>query len=822
MKASFRASRRALTALVFVGCFAPEILAQTVANPPSTDAKPKDETVVLSVFKVSTDSTSAYQGKEANSAGRIRTALLDTSQSVSVITSDFIDDIGSGRTLDAAKFSAGVTESQFPNRLDRISIRGFQQDSAQQSSFVDGFRFSAISAGYNGDPANVDRLEIVKGPNAIIAAAGSPGGSVNTITKSPSFTEGGYVKLGLGEYLSNRAEFDITGPLPIAGGKTVAFRVIGMYTDSNGYQDNQFSKGHFIAPSLTFVLSPDTELTVKGYFWGGDVSIMSQPLDPRVGVNDSPRVYPGLKRTFSETGDQTPQDPGTQKRVIAELTHKFTDNFQARIGVMAAELTSDQFAQGISGNSLGSAVGNANPYTGIYTPGTTWTVLNYGLPNQTVVSAPAAFPNFANRTTGYSYTLGKSYNKDRLLAFQNDYVYTRDWSGGIHSTSVAGISANSHGYTSDGFATVSVPLVGTLDDPDYAASYANASAITPLKNFKVNEKETTQQIHFQQLLNLFNDHLILNGSYSHFEYKQDISDDSIFTTNPVGTAVKVPASLGFVSNAVYPTPPYDRINGSRNNVSYGVVYKPLKFVSIWAGHTQNANPPTLNNIGGTSYQAQYGDQYEFGIKASLLNGKIDMSVTHFDLTQHNVFVYDLISNTFLPLGDVTSKGNEIEINGKLTKEISVVLAAADFKARNGFGQRLRSIPDQSGALALKYAFQDGPLKGFWLMLSADYLAKRAGDIPGTININAATAAPGTVVGTVNGRTLDGTPVSPTFYLDARTIFNLTGGYTFNKHWRVWFRVDNLANKDYIAASLNRGVLTPGVPRSVSGSLTYKF
>lgn len=818
MKANHHALLRAIAALILVGLNTRQLSAQT--QPTGTDDKAKDETLVLSAFKVSTNGTSPYQGKDANSAGRIRLALLDTPQSVSVITKEFMEDIGTGRPLDAMKFSASVTESNFPNRLGRITLRGFQQDAAQQSFFVDGFRYSAISAGYNGDASNLQRIEIVKGPNSIIAPAGSPGGSVNMITKSPSFTQGGYLKLQVGQYLANRAEVDVTGPLPFAGGKLAAYRVITMYSDGKGLQDNQFNKTFLFDPSVTFVFGPATELTIKAHYTKTDVAVLNLPLDPRVGINDKPVLYPGLTRTWSGTGGFKPSDPGEEGRIIADLTHKVSDNFQIRAGVMLADLTSSTLQDG--GSGIVNSRGNADPSTGVYTPGTTFTVFNYGLPTQNVVAAASPMPDFTNRTVGFTQSLARQHNRDGLQSFQNDYVYTHEFTKDVYSTTVAGLSGYRHRYTATGYANVSTPLVGTIDTPDYATMYATLKTLVPLKNFLVKEVENTRQFYVAEILKLFGERAFLNGSVSHMSYGQYITKDSIFTNNPVGQAVAVPANTGFVSNAVYPTLPYDRINGAKTDVSYGLLIKPTKEISVFYGHTSNTNPPTLNNIGGVSTQNQFGDQKEMGVKASLMDGRLDLSLTHFDITQHNVFVYDIITNTFLPLGTTTSKGWEFELNARITPDLSTILSASDFKARNGFGQLLRAVPDHSGALAVKYQFNNTPLKGLWLMLSADYMSKRAGDIPGSININAASAAPGTVVGTVNGRTLTGIPVLPTFFLEARTIYNLTGGYTFNKNWKVWFKVENLADKNYIGASLNRGTVWPGTPRSLTASLTYKF
>ena len=808
-------SRLSLAALA-AAMFLPPILS---AQPAATSAP--DETVTLSAFRVSTTQSSPYKAEEANSAGRIRQPLGETPQSISVITRDFMDDIGTVRALDAMKFSASVTEGQFPNRLDRLTIRGFQQDPAQQSQFVDGFRFTAISAGFNADAANLERIEIVKGPNAIIAAAGSPGGSINFIMKAPKFNDAGYLKVQVGQYLSNRIEADKTGPISL-GGIKAAYRVVAMAADSKGYQGNQLNRTYIAAPSFTVLLGPSTDLTVKSYLMKTRVSGLNLPIDPRISVDGTPVLYPGLNRRSALQGYDN-LIVGSRFSGSAELTHRFSDSFQTRLGAMAGVLTSNTYAAGnITGRSLGSAVGNVNPTTGIYTPGTTWTVRNYGTAAQTVTSVAAAFPDFNDRT-GYTYTVGRGLNQDNISSVQNDYVYKLDeLPYGIHASVVGGGSANTHNYLNTGYANRNTPLVGTLDNPDFVASSANAQALPLLKSQQLGELETTSQVYAAGVVKLFEEKLIASASYSYFDYLQRISASSVFGTNPVGKALPFGSVPGFVNGLVYPTPGYDRIKGHKSNSSFGVVYKPMKNVSLFYGRSQNTNPPTLNNIGGTAKANQFGDQYEVGTKSSFNDGKIDVTLTYFNLTQHNVFVYDFVTDRFLPLGDVTSHGYELEMNARLTPELILIGAASSYKARESFGRRLRSAPDQSGALALRYQFNSGPLKSTWVMLSGDYLAKRAGDIPGAINIDSASAAPGTVVGTVNGRTLTGIPVEPTFYLQARTILNLTAGYTFDKNWKLWAKVDNLLNKNYIQAALNRGTVTPGTPLSVTSAVTYRF
>jgi len=96
--------------------------------------------------------------------------LLDATQSVSVITNEFMTDIGTARLLDAVKYVAGIGAGTQPNALDMMNVRGFQSYGAT----LDGFsQFNWV----NQDPVIVERIEVVKGPNAILAPQGASRGS---------------------------------------------------------------------------------------------------------------------------------------------------------------------------------------------------------------------------------------------------------------------------------------------------------------------------------------------------------------------------------------------------------------------------------------------------------------------------------------------------------------------------------------------------------------------------------------------------------------------------------------------------------------------
>jgi len=133
-------------------------------------------------------------------------SILDIPQTVSVITSDFLQDSMSVRMLDAAKYVTPVVESTLPIGGDRYTIRGFQVS----HEFIDGMVISGED-GYSMSlaPYNIDRIEIIKGPNAILVPGGAPGGQFNPITKSPIMKDQQSATLELSQYFGNAISTDI-------------------------------------------------------------------------------------------------------------------------------------------------------------------------------------------------------------------------------------------------------------------------------------------------------------------------------------------------------------------------------------------------------------------------------------------------------------------------------------------------------------------------------------------------------------------------------------------------------------------------------------
>ena len=351
----------------------------------------KDEPVKLAEFTISETPDNPYVSKQALSGTRVAMAIADIPQTVSIVTSDFIQDSMSQRMLDAAKYVTPVVESTLPIGGDRYTIRGFQVS----HEFIDGMVISGED-GYSMSiaPYNLDRVEIIKGPNAILVPGGAPGGQFNPITKSPFMRNQQTATLELSQYFGNAISTDVNRI--ISKEKGLAIRIVAAIWDSKGYQKNSFRRGYEIAPSFMWQLSPTTKLIVKGEFvQNREVAAFNVPIDPANGSDGYATIARGLPRDWSFGSDRDNRHRRTD-RVTAELLSTLNDHITSRFS-----LSADHVLRNDQGNSTAAifwpnAAGvltafnpTRNPFTGKYEPGVTWTVDNSGA---TAVATSTATP----------------------------------------------------------------------------------------------------------------------------------------------------------------------------------------------------------------------------------------------------------------------------------------------------------------------------------------------------------------------------------------------------------------------------------------------
>ena len=296
--------RTPLSAAVLAALAAPALQAQTAAND-----------VTLPAVTVRGTSDQGYNPRETSTAAKVDAPLRDIPQTVNVITREQMRDRGMRSIEDVVKTIPGVGLSHGDGQRDQMVIRGF---SALSDQFVDGIRDDGV---YFRDLSNVEQVEVVKGPAAVLYGRGSSGGLVNRITKKPGIDHS-EASLQIGRWQQRRGELDVARKV----NDNVAFRLTGAVERSNSYRDQQFLDREAIAPSALVRFSPDTSLLLQADYLHdkrltdfGIPSWQGRPID----------VGPG---TYYGSGDARHDDTVGAKvmSATATLEHRFNATWSIR------------------------------------------------------------------------------------------------------------------------------------------------------------------------------------------------------------------------------------------------------------------------------------------------------------------------------------------------------------------------------------------------------------------------------------------------------------------------------------------------------------
>ena len=231
--------------------FAP--LQQTV-NATASNDKPAEFMLQVPGVReaVTVTAPGGYQVQAIRSATRTPTPLLDVPQSVTVVTKELIKDQMMMSVGDVMRYVPGVMVHQGENNRDQIIVRG---NSSSADFFVDGVRDDVQ---YYRDLYNLERVEALKGPNAMIFGRGGAGGVVNRVSKVAGFGESRDVTMQGGMF-GSRITAGLNQPL----GASVAVRVDGMFEDSNSFRDYVGLERGGVTPTATILAGRNTTITLR-------------------------------------------------------------------------------------------------------------------------------------------------------------------------------------------------------------------------------------------------------------------------------------------------------------------------------------------------------------------------------------------------------------------------------------------------------------------------------------------------------------------------------------------------------------------------------
>ena len=189
--------------------------AQTAPVVASNPVAPADKNVVvLSPFEVVDSGDVGYQSANAAEVTRMNTPIENIPMNVTIFNQQFIDDL---LATDTSQLLAYEASSAKTTENDGFLLRG---SSSAGANFLNGF---AQTTGNGSQPlANIERVEVIRGPAAVLYGGGGYGGTINRITKQPKQKADASFRFMLRDAGSYRGEFDTnSGAIPHTGKKTV-------------------------------------------------------------------------------------------------------------------------------------------------------------------------------------------------------------------------------------------------------------------------------------------------------------------------------------------------------------------------------------------------------------------------------------------------------------------------------------------------------------------------------------------------------------------------------------------------------------------------
>ncbi len=288
-----------------------EPTAPTAEEPqPETE---EDEDIEILV----TGEQEGYSVPNASTATRTDTPLRDIPQSIQVVPQEVIEDQQLTRLDEALRNVSGVTyRGDVQGRGEEFTIRGFDNVPILR----DGFRRYGSFESFP-EVANLERIEVLKGPASILYGEIQPGGLINLVSKKPLAEPSYEAELQVGNWGFVRPRIDISELLTDDG--RLRYRLNALYSTGESFRGfDQEDKRFFIAPVVSWKISDRTDLTVSLEYTDD-----KRPVDlglPAIGdrVVDVPR-----DRIFNEPDDKIESQ---YLNVGYDLEHRFNDNWKLR------------------------------------------------------------------------------------------------------------------------------------------------------------------------------------------------------------------------------------------------------------------------------------------------------------------------------------------------------------------------------------------------------------------------------------------------------------------------------------------------------------
>ncbi|MGY1490406.1 TonB-dependent siderophore receptor [Methylobacillus pratensis] len=380
------------------------------ATPAKGDVLPEVKVSTATQHENAWGEVDGYIAKRSGTGTKTDTALIETPQSISVVTKDFIQAIGAQTLREGMGYTPGVNIAPYgpDSRYDWIALRGV--DAYSPGFYQDGlqWRNAGNFALWQIENYGNERLEILRGPASVLYGQNSAGGMVNVVSKRPTATPVKEIQVQLGNYARRQVAGDFSGALNEDG--SVLYRVTGLVRDAELPRQHMEDDRIFIAPSLTIKPSDNTTLTLMSQYMRTDSGVFTGGL-PELGT--LLRTPAGGRLAYDTFAGDKKFNRFEQKQwyVGYLLEHRFNDTWTLRQNARYSEIDLDYWQIYANSYRTVNATNPADPE-------------NYRYLTRSMTGSPEKVKSFTIDNQAESrFQLG---NAHHTVLFGLDYQHIRD------------------------------------------------------------------------------------------------------------------------------------------------------------------------------------------------------------------------------------------------------------------------------------------------------------------------------------------------------------------------------------------------------------
>lgn len=632
----------------------------------------------------------SYTVINSSTATKTDTPIFDTPVSVQVVPRAVMDDQKSTRLREVLENVSGVRMQPSLGYGNGFIIRGFHNARVYRNGLLSMRDGEPTEV----DTANLQSVEVLKGPAAVLFGRIEPGGLVNITTKKPLDTPYYSLEQQFGSYDLYRTQWDATGP--VTQDKSVLYRFSGAYQNNNSFRDFVPTDRVMVNPSITWRPSDKTDimLNVEGF----DQDYRTDFGIPAIGNRPAPIP---ISRSLNDPN--MPLSHISKTHVNTEINHRINNDWAIHNRFLA------------SFNEAHDYMANPAPAFGPAEDA----LLPDGTLKRNIFGQTADTEVY---TTNLDLT-----GKFRLGLSQHDTLVGFDFFQ-------ASMNYHYFGEYNDANRALDINIYNPwpsygIDPALISQTLANPPACCGTSNFAVFNNQW-YGAYFQDHITLWDKlHILGGGRYDWAE-----------------TSSSYMASFA----AAEATIPSRKDEGFSPRV--GLLYQPIKQLGVYGNWTTSfgANNSPADN--GATFDPQIGEQFEAGVKTQLFDDRLLATLAYYHLTKDNILVPD--NNTPNPFDKIAnqqrSQGIELDVTGHVTDAFSLIGSYAFTDARvlkdysgDTAGNRLANVPEHSGSLWLKYDLNGyAALKGLSFGVGGVAAGEREGDfansfqLPGYVRMDA--------------------------------------------------------------------------------------